>query len=298
MHTTEKIVRNIVRGGVICLALMAVPVLAMAGSPATLKPNQTEGFGAGKILTFTYTQNFDCVDQPNDDLNFNGNKAATDPGEMQTPICQAGFDPSINPPGMTGGKASSDTDPLYVLVPMFSVDNDQNPADAIVCPGVDRGTLCGKKLGKTLIKLFGALPEAFKASPLVYTQCPNPGLPPGTCTMHASRVDLAPVLAALGLIGNPPTANVFVPLPNHSHVLQNNQVNFAAEWWIVIPVLVMDASDWPPQDGSSGITSVQALRMAEKAGGAIEAPSNFFLYFGSKVAKGRPMNMAPMNMGR
>lgn len=105
------------------------------------------------------------------------------------------------------------------------------------------------------------------------------------------------MLAALGYIGNPPTANVFVPDPNHTHVLKSDQINFAAEWWVVIPVLVMDANDWPPQDGSSGITSVAALKAAEKAGGAIEAPSNFFLYFSSKVAGGQ-MQMGPMNMGR
>ena len=48
----------------------------------------------------------------------------------------------------------------------------------------------------------------------------------------------------------------------------------------------MQQSDWPPQDGSSGITSVAKLQAAETAGRAIEAPSNFFLFFGSK-----PMSM-------
>jgi hypothetical protein len=99
--------------------------------------------------------------------------------------------------------------------------------------------------------------------------------------MHASRVDLAPVLAALGYIGNPPTANVFVPSPNHSHVLADEDIRKHQEWWQVLPVLVMDKKDWPPQDGSSGITSVAALDAAEKAGRAVEAPSNFFLFFGS-----------------
>jgi hypothetical protein len=150
---------------------------------------------------------------------------------------------------------------------------------------VTPGTLCGPELGKALIKLFGALPEGFKAKPLVFSQCPEPGARPGTCTMHASRVDLAPVLAALGYIDNPPTANVFVPTPNHSHVLDDEDINVKAEWWQVLPVLVLDKNDWPPQDGSSGITSAKALDAAEKAGRAIEAPSNFFLYFGSYVKK-------------
>lgn len=276
----------LVRVGLAGLSLLLASGTAMA-DPASggLRSNQTEGFGAGKLLKFNYTQNFDCVDQPSGDLDFDKRKASKDPDEMQVPICQAGIDPTINPPGAMG-KASATTDPLYVLVPMFSVDSDQNPKDAISCRDVTPGTVCGEALGSTLIKLFGALPEAFKAKPMVYSQCPEPGSRPGTCTMHASRVDLAPVLAALGYIDNPPAANVFVPTPNHSHVLDDEDIKKGAEWWQVIPVLVLDKSDWPPQDGSSGITSVAALDAAEKAGTAIEAPSNFFLFFGS-----RPMKM-------
>lgn len=266
----------------LCLAITLAVTVSSAQEPTKLAPNQTEGFGAGKLLRFTYTENFDCVDQPNDDLNFNKKKADRDPNEMQIPICQAGIDPTINPPGQKG-RASKTTDPLYVLVPMFSVDNDQNPDDAISCKDVVPGTICGPELGKTLIGLFGALPEAFKVKPLVFAQCPDPGLSPGTCTMHSSRVDLAPVLAALGYINNPPTSNVFVPSPNHSHVLDDSDVNLPAEWWQVLPVLVLDQSDWPSRDGKSGISSIKALDAAEKAGRAIEAPSNFFLFFGSHV---------------
>jgi hypothetical protein len=150
---------------------------------------------------------------------------------------------------------------------------------------VIQGTLCGPDLGRTLISLFGALPEAFKAKPSVAVQCPDPGARPGTCTMHASRVDLAPVLASLGLIPNPPAANVFVPTPNHSHVLDNEDINLHAEWWQVLPVLVMKKKDWPAADASSGITSVAKLDEAEGNGRAIQAPSNFFLYFGSRTMK-------------
>src|SRR5499425_1414741 len=52
-----------------------------------LAPNQTNGFGNGRLVTFTYLQNFDCVDQPTMDLDFNHVKAQSDPNEMQTPIC-------------------------------------------------------------------------------------------------------------------------------------------------------------------------------------------------------------------
>jgi hypothetical protein len=92
---------------------------------------------------------------------------------------------------------------------MFSVDNDQNPDDAISCDNVVPGTLCGAKLGKTLISLFGAIPESFKAKPAVFTQCPDPGLPPGTCTMHASRIDLGKLLVALKISTAPSNERIF-----------------------------------------------------------------------------------------
>ncbi len=177
------------------ISFMAVTLFSLAAfaqvnsTPTpTLKPNQTLGYGNNQLLLFTYTQSFDCVSQPTDDLNFNGIPAESDPGEFQIPICQAGIQPTQDPTGLHFSK-NDPTEPLYVLVPMFSVDNDQNPNDAISCTGVVAGTNCGPALGSTLISLFGALPEAFKAKPLVYTQCPDPGSPAGTCTMHTSRVD-------------------------------------------------------------------------------------------------------------
>jgi hypothetical protein len=273
-----------------CALLAAVALIAATASAQNLAANQTLGFGANQLLRFTYTQNFDCIDQPFDDLNFNGVVAAKDPGELQTPICQAGINPSINPPGQVGNPINT-TEPLYVLVPLFSVNNDQNPNDAISCNNVVAGTLCGPALGTELISLFGAVPEAFKAQPLVYTQCPEPGSAPGTCTMHASRLDLAPVLADLGYIAKPPTANVFLPTPNHSHVVINADINVKAIWWQVVPVLVTNPSDWPTKDGSSGITSFQALQAAKTAGSAIIAPSNFFLFFSSYMADHQSMHM-------
>ena len=265
------------------IASLALITTAAGAHAQALKGNQTSGYGEGKVLTFTYTQNFACTEQPTDDLNFNGVKAARDRSETQTPICQAGDATKINPPGVVGYGINT-TDPIYVLVPMFSVDGDQNPNDAISCTGVVAGTLCGPALGSELIQLFGAVPEAFKTTPLVYTQCPDNGARPGTCTMHASQIDLAPVLAKLGYIANPPAANVFVPTPNHSHVIPAATITIAPEWWQVRPVLVLQASDWPTQDGSAGISSVVAMQAAIKAGRAVMAPSNFFLYFGSQVA--------------
>ncbi|MGA9529847.1 MAG: hypothetical protein WBS24_17170 [Terriglobales bacterium] len=266
------------------LRLIVLSALALTTATLfaqSLKPNETQGYGDDKVLLFEYFQSFDCVDEPNFDLNFNGIKADRDPGEFQIPICQVDTNPLINPPGQMGS-AEVTTEPVYVIVPMFSVDKDTDPSTAISCANVIPGTLCGPALGKTLIKLFGAIPEGFKAKPEVFTQCPDPGLPPGTCTMHASRLDLGKLLVALGYLPGPPS-NVFLPSPNHSHVLLNQDINIKPIWWQVIPVLVLSESDWPNKEGTTGITSYAKLKAAENAGTALQAPSNFFLYFSSYV---------------
>ena len=263
------------------LALAACVGLISATASGQLAPNQTNGFGDNRLVTFTYLQNFDCVDQPKLDLDFNHILAQSDPNEMQTPICQAVTEPTQDP---TGGSIKR-TAHLYVLVPMFSVNLDRNPGDAMPCPNGGRPTeLCGMKLGRALIKLFGFVPEAWKTHPAVATQCPDPNNPvPGTCTMHASSVDLSVTLFALGKTG-PPTAPVFVPTPNHDHVVDIGFLHTTPIWWEVRPVLILDQSDWPAPDGSSGITSVKAMDDTEKAGRAIEVGSNFFLFFKSQVA--------------
>ena len=283
------------------LLAFSTAVLLIAGqtgiAAAQLAANQTNGFGNGRIVTFTYQQNFDCVDQPTMDLDFNRLKAQSDPNEMQTPICQTVTEPTADP---AGGNIKQ-TAHLYVLVPMFSVDNDQNPNDAMPCPNGGRpGELCGPALGAALIKAFGFVPEAWKTkvNPAISTQCPDPNNPtPGTCTMHASSVDLSVTLAALGKGPNPPTGNTFVPTPNHSHVVDNSRVNTGNIWWEVRPVLIMQQSDWPAADGSSGITSSTAMDAAEAAGRAIEVGSNFFLFFSSQMSHMSAMNgMKGMSM--
>jgi len=263
------------------LALIAGVSLfaAASGTSAQLAPNQTEGFGNGRVVTFTYLQSFDCVDEPALDLDFNGIKAESDPNEMQTPICQVITEPARDP---AGGDLKH-TAQLYVLVPMFG--SDTNPADAMPCPDGGRpGELCGPDLGNALINLFGFIPEAWKTRPAVATQCPDPNNPvPGTCTMHASSVDLSVLLATLGKIANPPQGNVFLPTPNHDHIVDNSRVNTGPIWWQVRPVLIMDPRDWPAADGSSGLTSASAMDAAESAGRAVEVGSNFFLFFSSRM---------------
>jgi len=103
--------------------------------------------------------------------------------------------------------------------------------------------------------------------------------------MHASSVDLSQTLIALGKIPGPATAPIFVPTPNHNHVVDNSRVNALPIWWEVRPVLILQQSDWPAADGSSGITSAHAMDDAEKAGRAIEVGSNFFLFFSSHMSE-------------
>ena len=106
-----------------CLAFVAHDAFAQ------LAPNQTQGFGNGRIVTLTYQQNFDCVDEPTLDLDFNGIPAQSDPNEMQTPICQVVTETRRDP---AGGDLKH-TAHLYVLVPMFG--SDTHPEDAMDCPG-------------------------------------------------------------------------------------------------------------------------------------------------------------------
>ena len=107
--------------------------------------------------------------------------------------------------------------------------------------------------------------------------------------MHASSVDLSVLLAGMPGIPNPPKAPLFVPTPNHSHVVDDNFVTTGAIWWEVRPVLIMHRKDWPAPDASSGITSVAAMDAAEMAGRAVEVGSNFFLFFSSAKGATSPM---------
>ena len=147
---------------------------------------------------------------------FNGIKAQSDPNEMQTPICQVVTEPTADP---AGGDIKH-TAHLYVLVPMFG--SDTNPNGAMACPNGGRpGELCGPALGSALISLFGFVPEAWKTHPAVSTQCPDPNnAVPGTCTMHASSVDLSVLLNATGKTG-PPTKPV------------SCQPRITVTWWTI-----------------------------------------------------------------
>ena len=121
------------------------------------------------------------------------------------------------------------------------------------------------------MRVFGFIPEAFKAHPDVAVQCPEPGPPrtqhkgaPGTCTMHATTLDFGRVLGpALGL---PRGTSLALPTPNHSHVIEAR--NEGAKWWKITSVLVTDPAAWLDADGTHGITSEDSLRAAQAAGQA------------------------------
>ncbi len=249
----------------------------MDSMSAGLGGNQTLGFGSGRLLTFTYQQQFDCVVQPGDDRNYSGKPADIDASQFAMPECQVGYPSTIDPTGHSVGK----TDPLYVLLPFFET-NPKTPAFS-------------KALGVALKKLFGFVPDAYKPDPGVPVQCPAPKDMPATCTMHPLETDLGPVLAQLKLV--PPKTTLYVPLANHDHLLNNQTVNEAQEWWQVIVVLVEKPSAWPNAKGTKGITSLAKLRAAQADKQAsIDVPTNFFLYFGSQVGAVNGQHMPGMNM--
>lgn len=242
-----------------------------------LKANETLGFGADRLLLFRYKQQFDCVVGPESDLNSIGKPADLAPAQFASPECAIGFESKLAP----SGKPLEQTDSLYILVPFFET-NKNTPAFT-------------KPLGKALKKLFGFVPDAFKLKPGVAVQCPAPQDKPGTCTMHPLQINLGPLLAQLNLL--PKGTNLYVPLVNHSHLLPNNTISQAREWWKLVIVLVEDPKAWPNAQGTSGITSVAKLRAAQtKKQASADVPSNFFLYFSSYGLKTLSKTMPGMNM--
>jgi hypothetical protein len=235
---------------------------AWGQSGARLKHNETLGFGAGQLLIFNYKQQFDCVIGPFSDFNSIGKPADETPQQFASPECAIGFASKLSP----SGASLAQTDPLYILVPFFETNKKTGAFS--------------KPLGKALKKLFGFVPDAFKPDPGVPVQCPAPADMPATCTMHPLQINLGPVVAQLGLISK--GTNLYVPLVNHDHLLNNATINQSAEWWKLIIVLVENPKAWPNASGTSGITSISKLRaaQADKEASA-DVPSNFFLYFSS-----------------
>ena len=259
----------------------------------TINVNQTDGFGNGELLVFSYFQQFFCTHEPFDDLDNDGDVAAVDPEEFQRPRCVVGRQsPSIDP---TGDDIDG-VEPFFILVPFFDADDD---SEAAVSANSSQSE--NEAFAATLQSLFGFVPDGFDPTPGVDVQCPEPGPPLtahkgdfGTCTLHADTVDLGPLLVQLGLV--PSMTAVQTPTPNHSHIIDGK--NFGAIWWLLNINLVNDRSVWPDVDGNCPagnaagdaevcLNSVDALRVAQAAGQVSNSIStNFFLFFDSREQHG------------
>ena len=271
----------LVTGGVALTGLAATFVMygvtASASTSATATPSrpiradQTDGYGDGKLVTFTYGQQYQCVHEPGDDRNGNGIPADRDPAEFQTPICEVGFGTKI---GLDpAGAPTTETEPLYVIVPFFDADHDGEAAGG---------------LAPTLKSIFGFVPDAFDPTPGVPVQCPEPGGTLtaqkgafGTCTMHPTQIDYAQLLSEVRPDLFAGLKNLNLPLVNHSHIIDGK--NFNPIWWQLKIVLVTDPSVWPDVNATTGLRSVADITNAQAAGKALATiNSNFFLFFGSR----------------
>jgi hypothetical protein len=242
-----------------------------------LMRNETLGFGADQLIVFNYKQQFDCVVGPFSDLNSIGKPADEAPEQFASPECAVGFSSKLAPSGQT----LAQTDPLFILVPFFETNKHTGAFS--------------KALGKALKKLFGFVPDAFKPNPGVPVQCPAPKDSPATCTMHPLQINLGPLVAELGLI--PKGTNLYVPLVNHDHLLNNSTINQKAEWWRLVVVLVEDPKAWPNAAGTTGITSLAKLRAAQmNKQASADVPSNFFLFFSSYATHKGGQSMPGMHM--
>ena len=295
---------------------MALVTMVGASSVPPTRPiraDQTDGFAQGRLTTFTYGMNFDCVETPAEDLDktVDGTKAAArmqiDPQEVNGPHCVAAHQPPLGPTG----DPIQNVEKLFVLVPFFETNPAVPAASNADCtPGL--GNLAAllqlhfltvdcdhmgpalqavtARLGlKRADGVTGIIPDAFKTptpgdpTKVAPVQCPEPGGnltahhgPFGTCVTHTNIIDLGPVVGSiLGL------DVVRLPTPNHDHIIRD--ANFGRVWWQVVVDLVFDPSVWPDVNGTHGLTSVDALRAAQAKGQVSgDTPTNFFLFFDSR----------------
>ena len=103
--------------------LLTLGGFAQSSNENNVRPlavNQTEGFAQGQLLVFTYFQNFDCIHEPFDDLDHNGQVAAVDANEFQRPICTVGHGTN----NRSNIQANSKHFKLYVISPFFGNDTE------------------------------------------------------------------------------------------------------------------------------------------------------------------------------
>src|SRR5439155_20237688 len=119
--------------------LVVVGAGAAVGRPnVQIAANQTDAYGEGQVIVFTYQQSFDCVDGPADELDQNGIKSQQDPIEVNGHKCVAGRTSRLD----TAGDASADTAPVFVILPFFYTNATDlvaiNPACQTVLTNLDR----------------------------------------------------------------------------------------------------------------------------------------------------------------
>jgi len=84
---------------VLLLALGGFAQSSNSNNARPLAVNQTEGFAQGQLLVFTYFQNFDCIHEPFDDLDHNGQVAAVGAyyqAHLATRLRAMGIEPGRN----------------------------------------------------------------------------------------------------------------------------------------------------------------------------------------------------------
>jgi hypothetical protein len=171
---------------------------------------------------------------------------------------------------------------------MPSGEGDKKTSEAISCDNASFRNPCPSALGSTLVKLFGAIPEAFKANPALYTQCTDPGYRQGPAPFTLreltwDRFWLPSFICLLRLRTSSGRDRITVMCSSIKTLI------IKPIWSKVVPVVVLKQNGWPSKDAGSGISSHETLRTAEKAGEALEAHSNFFLYYRSYVRNSMKM---------
>jgi hypothetical protein len=124
----------------------------------------------------------------------------------------------------------------------------------------------------------GPIPELYVMTPLGFTppvetlQCPVAG----SCINHPSTVDLSRLFGA---------GSANVPLPAHSHIVEEAQGN----WWETIVIGVKDLATWNEIVAAKSIEKVEELQAADPSQTHITADieSNIYLFF--VVQPGKPL---------
>ena len=117
--------------------------------------NQTNGFGNNRLATFTYCRIL--IAWISRQWTWISMAYWPSPIPMRCRRPFASRPPS--PPRTRLAEALNTPRIFYVFIPMFSVDNDQNPNDAMPCPNGGRpGELCGRTLPEIVMSASEIVP--------------------------------------------------------------------------------------------------------------------------------------------